>query len=52
MSIAKAVKISIAPINPRGSDFAGSFASSAAKGTPSTARKNQIAKGTAAQIPK
>ncbi len=52
MSIANAVKMSIAPIKPRGRDLAGSFASSAANGTPSTARKNQIAKGTAAQMPK
>ena len=51
ISKAKAAKINMEPIKPRGKDFAGSLASSAAKGTPSTAKKNQIAYGTAAQIP-
>lgn len=36
---------------PLGTFFSGSVASSAASGTPSTARKNQIANGTAAQMP-
>ena len=40
---AKAAKINIEPIRPRGNDLAGSLASSAANGTPSTAKKNQIA---------
>ncbi len=40
---AKKAKISIEPIKPRGNDFSGSLASSPANGTPSTAKKNQMA---------
>jgi hypothetical protein len=36
-----AICINIEPIKPRGNERTGSFASSAASGTPSTARKNQ-----------
>ncbi|MCY1457331.1 hypothetical protein D9M71_746230 [compost metagenome] len=35
--------INIEPVKPRGNERTGSFASSAASGTPSTARKNQMA---------
>ena len=41
----------MAAIRPRGMSFFGSRVSSAASGTPSTARKNQIANGKAAQMP-
>ena len=41
----------MAVISPRGMSFFGSRVSSAASGTPSTARKNQIANGKAAQMP-
>ena len=41
----------MAAISPRGMSFFGSRVSSAASGTPSTARKNQIANGKAAQMP-
>ena len=41
----------MAAMRPRGRSRVGSRVSSAASGTPSTARKNQIAKGKAAQIP-
>ena len=43
---------SIATMMPFGTFFSGSLASSAASGTPSTARKNQIANGMAAQMPR
>ena len=42
----------IAAMMPLGTLRSGSLASSAASGTPSMARKNQIANGTAAQIPR
>ena len=38
-------------IRPRGMSRLGSSVSSAASGTPSMARKNQIANGNAAQMP-
>ena len=41
----------MAPIMPLGTSLAGSFASSAANGTPSTAKNNHIAKGKAAHTP-
>lgn len=44
-------RTSIAATIPRGTLRSGSRASSAASGTPSRARKNQIANGTADQIP-
>ena len=50
-SIAVNNKKIIAAIIPLGTSLAGSFASSAASGTPSTARNNHIAKGNAAQTP-
>ena len=49
--IAATGKIIIATTIAFGTDRAGSFASSAAIGTPSMARKNHMANGIAAQIP-
>ena len=51
MSAAKTSRIIIAAMSPRGMSRLGSRVSSAASGTPSTARKNQIANGNAAQTP-
>ncbi len=51
MENAKRAGSAIATMIPRGIDLAGSAVSSAASGTPSTARKNQIANGRAAQTP-
>ena len=51
ISAANTSRIIIAAISPRGMSRFGSRVSSAASGTPSTARKNQIANGNAAQIP-
>ena len=51
ISAAKTSRIIMAAIRPRGMSFFGSRVSSAASGTPSTARKNQIANGKAAQMP-
>jgi hypothetical protein len=48
---ARTTSTPIAATMPRGMDRAGSRASSAASGTLSTARKNQIAKGNAAHTP-
>ena len=42
----------IAAMMPRGTFRSASAVSSAASGTPSTARKNQIAKGIADQMPR
>ena len=43
ITAAKPSRVSIAAMMPRGIERAGSLVSSAASGTPSTARKNQIA---------
>ena len=51
MSSASTTSRPIAAMIPRGIDRAGSLASSAASGTLSTARKNQMANGKAAQMP-
>ena len=51
MMAAKQSSVTIAAMMPRGMERAGSLVSSAASGTPSTARKNQIAYGSAAQMP-
>jgi hypothetical protein len=51
MRTARTTSTPIAATIPRGIARAGSRASSAASGTLSTARKNQIAKGNAAQMP-
>ena len=51
ISAANTSRIIIAAISPRGMSRLGSRVSSAASGTPSTARKNQIANGNAAQMP-
>ena len=45
------ISTSMAVMMPRGMSRAGSAASSAAKGTPSTARNSQMANGSAAQTP-
>src|SRR5680860_720101 len=51
ISAANASSVSMAAMMPFGIERAGSLVSSAASGTPSTARKNQMAYGSAAQMP-
>ena len=51
ISAANTSRIIMPTISPRGMSRLGSRVSSAASGTPSIARKNQIANGNAAQMP-